>query len=288
MSSSSAPPTPDPAALALGQLVELAHRTALALDDGPQIVGVVPVDHSVDIDLWRVPPEVPHPAETLAGFVADPQRLAIGLTTTARAERLGHGQDIHFTILMARDGRCASVIDVGQDTATSTYEAPHGWVPDALARALRRPTPAPQFSLSACVEAVWLDRLAARVLRQPGCLRTWGDVAELHPLVDPGQSLPGPMVAVQSHALDAESSWSRIRHRWCERRPDPDAVHPPGGSAVSEAAWHDDGSFARWTTRDLVPASVLLPAVLDGLPEAVGDELLDALVSVEAPPRSCL
>jgi hypothetical protein len=58
---------------------------------------------------------------------------------------------------------------------------------------------------------------------------------------------------------------------------------PPGGRPIDLPDWFDDGSFSRWVTRNLVPGEDLLPAVLDALPETVGQELLEALVGTLAP-----
>ena len=163
-------------------------------------------------------------------------------------------------------------------------EPPEGWVPDALARALGRPTPPPTDRLARWVETAWLDGIAAIVLAAPGRICSWSEVARLHPLAPPGPALPGALLAVEAAAIDLESSWARMR-RLSGSSPVPTpTARPPGGTPIPMDRWFDDGSFSRWVQRYQPPAEEVLPAILDALPTDLGAELLDALITVDPPP----
>jgi hypothetical protein len=202
-------------------------------------------------------------------------------------------QRIRATVVLNRCDHAASVLDLPNGDRQVLSDRPAGWAADVLARALRLPTPPPAESLAAWVEAVWLDRIAAVVLSRPGEVRSWRRLAHLHPLSPSGPALPGALLAVETQALDLQSSWSRMRHLWSsgpsadndddDTQPSVSAPPAPGGTVVPLPEWFDDGSFSRWVQRNLPPADLVLPAVLDAVPVDSGAELIDGLVSV-APP----
>lgn len=296
-------PSPhSPAVASLRQIAEVLHEGTAGWP-GSLVVTVAPAEADVAIGTWPVPTEVHHPADSLVGFLAPDQWLALGLVTRGRAwtddpAQAGTGDRVHagtvvltdavaspvrITALMGRDGTATSVLTRTDEPAEVIEEAPAGWVADVLARALGRPTPPPELGLSTWVEAAWLDRIADLVLESPGRVRRWNTLARLHPLAPPGAALPGVLLAVETRALDLESSWARMRRLWCGAPPVSAALRPPGGVPVHLPHWFDDGSFARWITRYLVAAEDLLPAVLDALPDPLGRELLESLVGSEAP-----
>lgn len=300
------PSSPPATALALSSLAELLHD-ATAGAAGPLLVTVDCRAHEVAFGTWEVPAEVRHPADPLVGFLAPAAWDAVGLVATGRArplrptDRTGAGSPTgpagrapadhevgpiepgpaRSTVLAHRDGRACAVLEVGGRPPEVIDAAPEGWVADVLARALGRPTPPPAEPLAAWVEAAWLHQVAGIALAAPGRIRSWGRVARLHPLHPPGRVLPGALLAVETQAIDLQSSWTRMR--LLSGIAPATTVHPPGGLPTTLADWFDDGSFSRWVLRDLPPAAELLPAVLDALPAEVGCELLDALVSVALP-----
>lgn len=281
------PSSPSSTLPSLRQLAEVVHRGA-ATWPGSLLLTAAPGEADVAIGTWPIPTEVHHPADPLVGFLAPPHWTVLGLTTTGRAWRAVPGPEgppeaVRITTLFDRHGEASTILTTAEGGEEAIEEAPGGWVADVVARALGRPTPAPDVSLSAWVEAAWLDRIAELVLDQPGQVRRWAALARLHPLAPTGPARPGVLLAVETRALDLESSWGRMRRLWRSGPPVPAGLAPPGGVPVELPDWFDDGSFSRWVTRDLVPAAELLPAVLDALPDAVGRELVEALVTPPGP-----
>ncbi|CAN5878083.1 hypothetical protein BH23ACT2_BH23ACT2_13900 [soil metagenome] len=191
---------------------------------------------------------------------------------------------VRATVVLDRNDSAVSIIDRPDRDPQVLCHRPGGWAADVLARTLGLPTPAPVDPLAAWVEAAWLDRIAAMVLARPGQIRSWRPLALLHPLAPAGRPLPGALLAVETQALDLESSWTRMRQLWSAgTSAQQAAAHPPGGTVRALPHWFDDGSFSRWVQRDLPPADLVLPAVLDAVPADSRAELIDALVSVTPP-----
>jgi hypothetical protein len=303
-------------------LVEVFHAGAVDAP-APLIISIDRGGETVAFGTCPVPATVNHPADALVGFVAPPEWDAIGLITDGWAHdladvdhRAGAGRStgadgphvgrsaigsfaattgsrrIRATVVLDRCDHSMSVLDLPDGDRQVLSDRPAGWAADVLARALRLPTPPPAKSLAAWVEAVWLDRIAAVVLSRPGEVRSWRRLAHLHPLSPSGPALPGALLAVETQALDLQSSWTRMRQLWSSgpSADDDEATEPleraplaPGGTMMALPEWFDDGSFSRWVQRNLPPADVVLPAVLDAVPVDSGAELIDGLVSV-APP----
>lgn len=273
-----------PADVALATFAEVLHH---AVGDGGPLIGLLePGAEAATIATWPVPHDIDHPADVLVGFRAAPPSHAIGLATPGRSRTLdvaGHGPvEVRITYLVDRTGAVVSLLDDGEGAPLLADAPPLGWVPDALARALGLATPAPENGPAACVEAVWIDRIAGLVLARPGQVRAWEPLALLHPLAGGDVALPGPLLALRCEHLEETSSWANVRQAWTgreeRRRP-----RPPGGVVVEPAHWFDDGSFSRWAQRHLVPAEVLLAPVLDALPGDLGRQLVEALVTVRGP-----
>lgn len=270
----------------LTQLAEVLHR-ATAGAGGSFLVTVDHGARDVAFGTWEVPPGVDHPADPLVGFLAPPAWDAIGLVSCGRIHpRSPDGTDgrrVQATVLAHRDGQVASVLERTGEPVEVLEDPPEGWVPDALARALGRPTPPPTDRLARWVETAWLDAVASIALAAPGQVRSWHEVARLHPLAPPGPALPGALLAVEAEAIDLESSWARMRHLWGATPAPLPCARPPGGMPVPIERWFDDGSFSRWVQRYQPPAEAVLAAVIDSLPAPVGAELVDALITVTAP-----
>jgi len=286
---------PSASTVPLTQLAEVLHR-ATAPEPGSFLVTVDHGARDVAFGTWAVPPGIDHPADPLVGFLAPPAWDAIGLVSSGRIRPYepeppprdvdadsGAPNRVRATVLAGRDGQVASILEREGDAIEVLDSPPEGWVPDALARSLGRSTPPPTDRLARWVETAWLDAVATKALAAPGRIRSWPDVARLHPLAPPGRALPGALLAVVAEAIDLESSWGRIRHLWAARPSPAPTAGPPGGLAVPIEQWFDDGSFSRWVQRYQPPAEALLPAALDSLPSDVGAELVDALVTVGPP-----
>lgn len=276
MSDTSRHPFPHP----LTTLVEAAHHSAG--QGGAGVIGVDLGPHDVAIGHWQVPEVFDHPVEALIGVVAPDHWDAVGLSCASYRLDLvnGHRSAAQTTVLADRRASFAAIIDDGQGTPKATAGTPVGIVPDALLRVLGLSTPEPPVPLGYLVESAWLDAIAAMVLGEPGSIRRWAEVANLHPLATPERpGEPGVCLSVAVQALQSESSWARMLRLWATNAV-PARHRPPDMRAVPLGSWFDEGSFARWTLRLLPVAEDLLPAVLDAVPDAIGGELLDALVTV--------
>lgn len=277
------PTSPSAVAPTLVNYAEFVHRT-FGTETGSTIVSIQPGLEDVAIGRWPVPPDVAAPADVFVGYLAPAECSALGLVSSGRQWSLDPGAPeaptpLHVTVLFDREGASASVLSRPDAEPETISDVPEGWVPDLMSRCLGLSTPPPDTTLGEFIERTWLDRLAQSVFARPGEIRRWRDVARHHPL-SREKSTPGVLLAVHTHALEAESSWARMRVLWSRDAPASLPHQVPGGRPIALADWFDDGSFCRWVQRNLPEADQLLPGVLDALPDSVGTELLDALTSV--------
>lgn len=286
-------------------LVELAHHQTVG--HGACIIGVDRCHPTVELCVSTVPERFSHPGDALLGLLAPRSWSAIGLSVPIRARRLDPDELDHMpveehpdpsaepdglteasrlTVLVHRDGQTTSLFDGPDMSPLVVDEPPEGWVPDLLRRALGLPTAPPVESLAGFVEAAWLDAVAAEVFVDIEARSDWSHLARLHPLHPVGPALPGPLLAVESQALELESNWGRMRRLWATSmadhgsEPDADAVGAAPGSTIELDRWFDDGSFARWISRTVPPSTEILDVVLMLVSPDVGSELVDALVTV--------
>jgi len=189
-------------------------------------------------------------------------------------------------MLTARDGRWTTAIQREGDALQLLSQPPLGWVPDALSRVLRRSTPAPDVSLSRCVEGAWLAAVS-RVLWPDGwssrpAQPRWDGLAVLHPLAPNGSAATAEVLAAASRRLDTQSDWNRMRRLFRGGDLAVAEICPPGGRRVPLERWHDDGSFCRWVCARQDDAETLVGEVVAGLDQDVAEELVKALVSLPA------
>lgn len=235
---------------------------------------------SLDVGIWPIPADVPHPTDVLVGWRPPAWAHAVGLVSLGEARSAHSVEPVRITVAAAADGRTAAVLQRQGRPMEAIEEPPLGWGADALNRCLGRPTPPPQQPLHTCVEAAWLGEVR-RLVREAaghGTRPTWDQVALAHPLHPPGWPAPPHQLRAATAALDAGPSWDRVVELVSSGRPRTGA-HPPGGRRVSLTEWFDAGSFARWTMRHLPDPDDLLFEVLHELPEHVGSALVDSLLS---------
>jgi hypothetical protein len=232
------------------------------------------------LDLGVHPLDGDHPLEALLGFVAPPDWLALGVTSPG----LGHptpgepgggrraSERVHVTVLLSRTGAAAGVIR--RDAHASRLgEAPGGVVADACRRALGLPTAPPPPTTAGLWTLSWLDRLVETLTASagpPGPM-TWPEATGLHPAA-PTTAPPTPEALAQATGhRAAEWPWPRLRA-------DPPRAGTPGPQPTpAQAAWMDDGMFARWLLAWFPPLDDLLDACHDLLPEAVADRVEDTV-----------
>lgn len=288
------------------ELAELAHHHTA--ERGPCIIGADHTTATLDLCFSEIPERFEHPGDALLGFCAPDAWFAVGLSVPIRARRLDPGETAahspstdpgpgpgpgdltaaagdlitgasRLTVIVQRDGTTTSLFDGPEMSARVVADPPEGWVPDLLRRSLGLPTAPPTESLAEFVESAWLDAVAGEVFANLASRSDWPRLALLHPLHPLGSALPGPLLAIETQALEMESSWARMRRLW--------AGSPPGqgprGRCSNDSgldSWFDDGSFARWISRTVPHPTELLDVILALVSTDVGSEITDALVSV--------
>ncbi len=270
----------------LARTASILHRSAT---DGPvaRVVYVQtnPVEETLDLGFWDVPPGPGHPVEPLVGFVAPQTWSAIGLISSGRLRHLDRPSEdphaVQSTVLLHRDGTAAGIIGAGDGAEVVLEEPPQGLVADVLNRVLGLPTPPPDAPTGAVVELTWLDRIAAGLLHQRGRGRSWRWLADRHPLRG-GGPVPSPEeLAARTAAYSEERTWAGLRLLAVTQDLPAARCGPPGGTTAPACTWFDDGSLARWLLSRLPPAEALVPDLLSVVPSHVGADLLEALGAVD-------
>jgi hypothetical protein len=300
--SPASPSSPSPAAAepadpsepsGLADLAVLLHR-ATEDQPAPILFGLAVGDGEARLGLghWALPPAAhAHPADALVGHLAPDRWEAAALAGPAELllPWLDPGPHVPGPVAPARrwatvvldrgSGGGAVVGRPGRRLVEVEVEVV-GWTTDALARLLGRPTRPPEESVVEVLEASWLDLVASQVLVDPGAVRTWVALAALHPLCDGGRVEEPGALAAATRALDATTSWPRLRTHLSRRSEPAGRLPVPESTRVPREHWHDDGSFARFAARNLGPAHEVLTAVLSVLPGSLAERLVDALTTV--------
>ncbi|MET0901942.1 MAG: hypothetical protein ABWZ52_01760 [Acidimicrobiales bacterium] len=269
----------------LPSLARIIDQATAADPDHVMIRVTSPIDSDVELGLRSLDPGS-HPFDVLAGFEAPDDWAVFGLRTTGRARRVDHPtaapRPVATTFVVDRLGCEASVLRVDGDVVEPPGPA-EGTIPDLCRRALGLPTaPAPPTT-AALWAAMWLDRLIdgwGQPHRRRDVLRSWGQVAILHPAVAAPSPLdlrsitdPASLAAVaRVHAR--ATTWHDLRAA-TEPLPLPDGPLP-----VDIARWMDDGFFARWTIGAYPPIDRTARELRQLLGEPLGSQLLDALVQL--------
>jgi hypothetical protein len=226
-------------------------------------------DSSGELELGVLPLDGQHPGSVLLGFTAPPGCVALGVVTTGwslppgRAvpdpanRRLGppaaDAPDrvaVFSTVVVGRGCEVAGrfSIDGGEPIAGPPES---GVLLDLLLRALGCPTAPPGFGVLELLATVWLADLVASRSRNWG----WPKAAACHWALQQRPDRSPDELVVVAVELAAELGWTGLRRAFGE-------VGRPGICTAAEAAWFDDGSFARWVLGGFPPL-VDLVAVLD-------------------------
>ena len=271
--------THDPVLMALVMAVD-DELSTLAVDGALlRVSDLMPAHESF---MWT-PLDGAHPLELLLGFRAPLHWRALGVSCPGRSHALdddggrarlaGEGDPVTVTLLVDRRGASASVVRSGP-TVTPMPGRTDGAVADACRRALDLPTAPPPPSTIGLWTLAWLDRVVDTASRADASrrLRTWPQVAELHPAVGPlagstsGMAGPAPL-AQAARALAQAWPWARLReHAGAGETPG----HPPSPQL---SAWMDEGMWARWLLSRLPAADDLMAAVQALLPPRLGDDV---------------
>lgn len=198
------------------------------------------------------------PSAALLGYSAPPACVALGVVAGGWASSLdGDRADrrrVRVVVLLTRDGRTVGRTRV--DGGATVDQAPDaGLVPDLLRRALGLPTPPPQHPVDELHALWWLEAVLAEGDRNG---RTIGvrTVRALHPaarlLAHDGGIPPRTALGEIAAAYARIVSWSMLRRRAI------DHDELAGLLTREEAAWFDEGSFARWLLGTAPPLEVLV------------------------------
>lgn len=227
-----------------------------------------------------------HPGSVLLGFTAPADCIAVGVVSTgwslppdraagdAANRRTGppaaEAADrvaVFSTVVVGRDCEVAGRLVVGgADPVDGPPES--GALLDLLLRSLGCPTAPPAVGVLELLATVWLVQLADGASAR----RDWAEVAGRHwalrLLADRG---PDDLVAAAADVA-GELGWAGIRRvvgrtGW------------PGVCTASEAAWFDDGAFARWLLGSFPPIADLAAAVSGRLRPSVARRVRAALAS---------
>ena len=265
---------------------ELAGLAALAIDlpesaDLPMAVGVVGGDASA-LELALHPLPGPDPVLDLFGFVAPPSWSAFGVVASGRTRRLagsrphpGADQTVLVGVLVSRQGETANLA-WGRRPFDAPGEAVVGRIPDACRRSLELPTEAPEAPEIELWATLWLERVLADVLAEPGP-RTWDDLAWSFPAFGVLSGAKAPSASVDSVVAAGEAaqvwSWDDLRR-----------LHAAGtvasfGVTPADAAWMDEGMFSREALGGLPRLSELVVELGDLLAPQVTREVERALLA---------
>jgi hypothetical protein len=184
------------------------------------------------VDL-KVKPLDGHPAEVLRCFTAPPEWFAVGVLTGGWAHSPGaESVRVRVTSLVCRDGTELSAVRRAGEELELMEERGFGNVPDTLRRVLGLPTDPPDVTIVEWLAKCWLMVIAKRAKRGKRAPKlSWSDAAALHPSLDTEEM--------------ATMSWERFRQ-----------LYAADGS--EEAAWMDEGMFARWQVHGYPPVAELL------------------------------
>jgi hypothetical protein len=244
-----------------------------------------PIHPEVELGLRPLDPGS-HPFDVIAGFDAPDDWSVFGLRTTGQARQVDDptagSRRVESTFLVDRLGREASVLRFDRDVIEPPGPA-EGTVPDLCRRVFGLPTaPAPPTTAPLWT-AIWLDRVVDRwgqPERRRDLLTSWAQVAILHPAVHP-PSPPDLLTVADAAALASVARAHAASMTWHDVRVATEPTPLPHGPLPTDVAgWMDDGFFARWTLGAYPPVERTAFELRPLLGEALGNQLLEALVLI--------
>jgi hypothetical protein len=249
-----------------------------------------PPDEADALELEVLPLDGQHPGGALLGHAAPERCVALGVVTTGWSLPPGRaGGDtanrrtgppaaeacdrvaVFSTVVVDRSGGVAGRFSL--DGGPAVDGAPEsGVLLDLLLRAMGCPTAPAQVGVLELLASAWLADLA--VAADPSW--SWREVAGSHWALrlSPGR---GADELVQAAADLADAlGWTGLR-RVVAR------TGWPGACTGQEAAWFDDGAFARWLLGTYPPLDDLCPAATAALRPTVARRVRGALRSWRLP-----
>ena len=265
----------------------LADHLTEALAEGdiePCLLHIATPD-AVGFDLGVKPLDGRHPTDVLLGQSAPDDWHAVGIATHGWAYHVAERGDparrrhrVHVVTLLSRSGEHAHRTRADDDGLDEVLagEAPSGEQVDLLRRVLGLPTDPPPCEPSTYWSIEWLSALVGGDHE----VATLADAVALHPvtrLLRRGTALDAADTVDVLTAFHRVLSWERMRELAGIGRFSVPDLGP------DDAAWLDDGSFARFVLNRCPPLH-LLKARLDAhLPDDVVDGVLDLLDDLGVP-----
>lgn len=223
----------------------------------------------------------------LLGFLAPHDWGAMAVIVTGRAREIGQprsaGRRVRITHVVDRFGRSASVVRGPDGTVEEMAGDGEGRMIDACLRALGQPTAPPPPDSTALWAAIWVDHLLGAAARgEP--IPDAAAAARRHPAID--------LLAIHEPTLLGEgiTRLVRVGELLGEARPWPELRHKAAAGEWSvphvtpeQAAWMDDGMFARWVLDQWPCCEELLEELDRRLPEEAADAVRATLAEWDLP-----
>ncbi len=237
-------------------------------------------------DLGVLPLDGRHPTGDLLGFTAPDDWHALGLACHGWAyhvsERAHAGRRrtrVHTVTLVSRTGELAHRTRV--DGCSSMAEQLEGQPPageqvDLLRRCLGLDTDPAPCDASVYWSIAWL----AALLDDEPTPSDWADAVERHPAMALLRRAEWPSESDTAEILRSfhrVCDWDRMRSLAASGR------YPVAELLPEEAAWLDDGAFARFVLSRCPPLRHLLDRVHDQLPGELVERIIDLLDELDVP-----
>ena len=236
-------------------------------------------------DLGVAPLDGRHPTDTLLGQTAPDDWHAVGIATHGWAYHVAERGDpgrrrhrVHVVTLLSRSGEHAhrTHADDADLTGVLDAELPSGEQVDLLRRVLRLPTDPPPCDASTYWSIEWLSALVAA----EAPIRTLSDAIVMHPvttLIRRGTEIGDADLVDVLTAFHRVMSWSRMRELASVDRFSVPELAP------DDAAWLDDGSFARFVLNRCPPLHLLRARLDEHVGREAAEDVLDLLDDLGVP-----
>lgn len=265
----------------------LADHLTEALADGdiePCLLHVAAPD-AAGFDLGVQPLDGRHPTDALLGHTAPDDWHAVGIATHGwayhvadRGDPRRRRQRVHVVTLLSRNGEHAHRTRADDDALSQVLdgEPPTGEQVDLLRRVLGLATDPPPCDPSTYWSIEWLSAL----LGADHPVDTLADAVALHPvthLLRRGTALDAADTLDVLTAFHRVLTWGRMRElAGLDRFSVPDL-------SPDDAAWLDDGSFARFVLNRCPPLHLLRAGLRNHVASDVADGVLDLLDALGVP-----
>lgn len=236
-------------------------------------------------DLGVRPLDGLHPTDALLGTTAPADWHAVGIATHGWAYHVADRGDparrrhrVHVVTLLSRSGEHVHRTRGDDEDLEEALggEAPSGEQVDLLRRVLGLPTDPPPCEPSTYWSIEWLSAIVGA--DEP--IETLSDAVGLHPVAEllrRGTSIGGPDLIDVLTAFHRVLTWGRMRELATLGRFSVPELDP------EDAAWLDEGSFARFVLNRCPPLHLLRNRLHAHVSAEAADDVLDLLDDLGVP-----